>query len=50
VQTNLYCDKIRKHKHNRNKARLWNKIIPQTIVEQTKNNEGPISICTPLGT
>jgi hypothetical protein len=29
---------------------LWNKIIPQTIVEQSKNSEGPISIYTPLGT
>lgn len=40
VQTNIYCHKIWKHEHKRNRTRLWNKIILYINVEYTKCNAG----------
>jgi hypothetical protein len=37
-KTSLYCNEVRKHKHEKNKIRLWCNIILQTNVEQTKSN------------
>ncbi len=39
IETYLYCNEIRKCKHEKNKIRLWCKIILQIGVEQTKDNE-----------
>jgi len=39
----------KKHKHEKNKTRLWCKIVIQTDVEQTKGNGGHSFIHTPLG-
>lgn len=48
MQTNLYFDKIWKHKHKRNKTRVYNKIIPQIEVKQTKGNGGFLVLFIPL--
>jgi hypothetical protein len=46
----LYYTNICKHEHEKNMTRLWCKIMPKTNVEQTKGNDGPTFIYTPLGT
>jgi hypothetical protein len=46
----IYCDKIWKHKHKKNKPKLWNKIVFQIDVEHIKNNWVLISIYTHLET
>jgi hypothetical protein len=38
IQTYLYCNEIKKCKHEKNKIKLWCKIVLQTSVEHTKNN------------
>jgi hypothetical protein len=50
VQTNFYYHKVLKHKHKKNKTRLWNKIVPQIGVKKIEGNEGPTFIYTPLRT
>ncbi len=46
-----FCyNKLEKHKHKRDKMRLWCKNIPYTCVEHTKSNWGSTYIYAPLGT
>ncbi len=40
VKMDLYRVNICKHEHENNITRLWCKIMPKTIVEKTKRNEG----------
>ncbi len=47
---NYYYVNICKYEHEKNTTRLWCKIKLKTDVEQTKGNEGPTPIYTPLGT
>ncbi len=40
MKMDLYYANICKHKHEKNMARLWCKIVPKFGVEQTERNEG----------
>ncbi len=44
VQINLYCDEIKKCKHEKNKTKQWNYIIFQIGIEHIKGNGDPTSI------
>jgi hypothetical protein len=39
METYLYYVNICKHEHEKNRTRLWCKIMPKIGVEQTKGNE-----------
>jgi hypothetical protein len=38
IQINIYCNEIRKHKHENNITKVWCEIVFQIGVEQTKCN------------
>jgi hypothetical protein len=40
MKMDLYYANVCKHEHEKNMTRLWCKIVSQTNVEQTKENEG----------
>ncbi len=49
VQIDLYFDKVINYKHEKNRIRLWCKIISQISDEQTKSNGGSYFYLYPFG-
>jgi hypothetical protein len=49
MEMDLYYANICKHKHEKNKTKLWCKIVPKTNVKQTEGNKGSYSNLQPFG-
>ncbi len=49
VKTYIYYVNIHKHEHEKNRTRLWCKIMPKTNVEQIEINEKSYFYLYPFG-